>query len=789
MSELTNPFQGELENKLPLRSPYRLQSQSQSQPHSQNQNSLLDNDAGKFSTVVHPSPGSRPSYASSRGSIAMKHQSAIHHMDEYENERVLDDNESDFSFLTGTHTNDDHSTYSLRNSISRQMHPPAIPPYFTPPANENDQDVFGSRITSYSSMRQMSSPLNALNESLQNMHSGETERPLRDSDSDYPNGSSVFDEKSSTIMYNAAFNHDMAHHGSGMETNGTNLHISSGGGGSGGGSGAVNDQSLWKRKKKTLILLVLLIVVVILAAVLVPVGLLLAKKNTPQSTSSDSSSSPASPSATNSIPADAAGTVLDPSTWMDHRDFNLTYTNATVGGLSVMGLNSTWNDSAQPNPDVPPLNQPFAYGDMPMRGVNLGGWLILEPFITPSLFSNFTESQGIVDEYTFSTYMNSTSGPSGLKTVLETHYMSFVTEDTFQEIAQAGLDHVRIPYPYWAVKVYPGDPYLPQVSWRYLLRAIEYARKYGIRVNVDFHALPGSQNGWNHSGRQGYPHWLNGTQGLVYGNESLALHQQLAQFFAQDRYKNIVTFYGLVNEPKMQSLNDTLVIEWTGQAYDIVRQEGFQNNIVFGDGFLGEQAWAGVFNETRYPNMTLDLHQYTIFDNNLIQMSHDAKLNFVCQNWASVMGASMNPATGHGPTMVGEWSQADNDCTLYLNNVDVGSRWEGSFNPGYNTAPVLTPSCPGAANCTCVPSNQDPSTYSDEYKAFLLQFAETQMEIFEQGWGFMYWTWDTETGQSSQWSYKQARAAGTLPQVVYERSFNCSSQFPQYVQLGLPENY
>lgn len=36
------------------------------------------------------------------------------------------------------------------------------------------------------------------------------------------------------------------------------------------------------------------------------------------------------------IPPSAIGTVLDSTKWLDWTDFNLTYTNATVGGLSIM---------------------------------------------------------------------------------------------------------------------------------------------------------------------------------------------------------------------------------------------------------------------------------------------------------------------------------------------------------------------------------------------------------------------------------------------------------------------
>ncbi len=46
----------------------------------------------------------------------------------------------------------------------------------------------------------------------------------------------------------------------------------------------------------------------------------------------------------------------------------------------------------------------FGCGDGKIRGVNLGGWLVLEPWITPSIFEevNVGKDKGtIVDEWTF----------------------------------------------------------------------------------------------------------------------------------------------------------------------------------------------------------------------------------------------------------------------------------------------------------------------------------------------------------------------------------------------------
>lgn len=564
-----------------------------------------------------------------------------------------------------------------------------------------------------------------------------------------------------------------------------------------------NSGSLWQRKRKLCIgLIILAILVVILIAVLVPIGVVVIGKNNNNDTSNSnnattsdtsitdsSSDSSVVKNSTNVMPDSLKGTFFDVSKWKDTTDFNTTFTAETVGGLPIIGLNSTWDDSQQPNINVPPLEKTFTYGELPIRGVNLGGWLILEPFITPSYFSKYPLSKGVVDEWSLTEYVNSTEGTDAMVDLLENHYATFVTESSFKEIAEAGLDHVRIPFGYWAVQTWPGEHYLAQISWRYLLRGIEWARKYGLRVKVDLHSVPGGQNGWNHSGRQNSVKWLNGTDGAMYGQRALDIHSKLGKFFAQDRYKNIVTLYGLVNEPRMQNLNITNVINWTKNATTIVRDAGFEGTIIFGDGFLGVDAWKGKYPEEKYPNMALDVHQYTIFDPYLLAMSHTAKINYVCDQWGSQMAQSTNLTTGHGNTLVGEWSQADNDCTLYLNNVGVGARWEGDYIPNNGSPDVTTMSCNGGIECSCNVSNSDPKNYSNAYKQFLLNFAEVQMEVFESngGWGSMYWAWDTETIESSQWSYKKARDAGIMPKVAYERSFNCSSGRPDYVGLGLPE--
>lgn len=385
-------------------------------------------------------------------------------------------------------------------------------------------------------------------------------------------------------------------------------------------------------------------IIALLLIIFIPVGVVVSKKSNSSSGSSSNLGSGAANGtnlpAESTIPEAAQGTILDPYTWYDTTDFNTTYTNDTVGGLPVMGLFSAWDDSASANSNTPKLSSAWPYGQKPIRGVNLGGWLSIEPFITPSLFNTYTVADNVVDEYTLSATLGSSAA-----SVIEKHYATFITEQDFADIANAGLDHVRIPYSYWAVTTYEGDPYVPKIAWRYLLRGIEYARKYGLRVNLDLHGLPGSQNGWNHSGRQGSIGWILGSDGALNAQRSLDIHNQLSQFFAQERYSNVVTFYGLVNEPRMLVIPISSVLDWNTQAVKIVRDNGMKQHIPFGDGFLALNQWDQMFKNVD-SGLIMDTHQYEIFSSGGLNVTHQNKINSACSSWSTLMSTANDPSTG-----------------------------------------------------------------------------------------------------------------------------------------------
>jgi glucan 1,3-beta-glucosidase len=56
------------------------------------------------------------------------------------------------------------------------------------------------------------------------------------------------------------------------------------------------------------------------------------------------------------------------------------------------------------------------------------------------------------------------------------------------------LNHVRLPIGYWAFDVGPDEPFISgQIP--YMEKAVTWAKNHGLKLILDLHGAPGSQNG------------------------------------------------------------------------------------------------------------------------------------------------------------------------------------------------------------------------------------------------------------------------------------------------------
>jgi len=386
-----------------------------------------------------------------------------------------------------------------------------------------------------------------------------------------------------------------------------------------------------------------------------------------------------------------------------------------------------------------PFNPSFPYGSEPVRGVNLGGWLVIEPWITPSLF-DATGNPAIVDEWTFGQYQN----PSDAQATLVQHWDTWITEDDFKEIANAGLNHVRIPIGYWAYEVGPGEP-LISGQHDYLLQAVTWAETYNLKVIVDLHGVPGSQNGFDNSGqRMSFPQWHSNQTNIDRTNRIM---RQIAYEF---RYSaQVVSVISPLNEPAGffgQPVLDATRQYWYDSYWNIRYPTGQQSNIVvlIHDAFQSLSYWNDFMPHDQYTGVAMDTHIYQMFTDE-VSKDNQGHIQSACGNAGLLIDYNQNNLW----TIVGEWTPAMTDCAKYLNGRGVGARYDGSISQG---APIYG---------SCVGLTGPGWSFSQDYMDFLRQTWEAQVITYEKASGWIQWTWKTES--ADEWSYYAGLQYGWIP--------------------------
>lgn len=401
----------------------------------------------------------------------------------------------------------------------------------------------------------------------------------------------------------------------------------------------------------------------------------------------------------------------------------------------------------------------WPYGSEKVRGVNLGGWLVLEPWITPSIFE--AAGDAAVDEWT----LCETLGAHQCRSVLSKHWSSFVTQEDFNQIAAAGMNHVRIPVGYWALEHLDGDPYV-KGQLPYLDKAVKWARAAGLKVMVDLHGgecqriffhfgrqadqqrtAPGSQNGFDNSGKRGPINWQKGNT-VAKTKPAIAA---LAKRYAGDA--DVVTAVEALNEPNIPGgVNQDSLKQYYYDTWGLAREARKDTAVVLHDGFVPVESWNGFMSaSTGFDHVMMDTHHYEVFDNGLLSMSTAQHVSTACGF------ANDHILTSDKWTVVGEWTGAMTDCAKYLNGKGIGARYDGTY--GGSSA---IGSCAGKSVGTVAAL---PQADRDNIRRFI----EAQLDAYEKGSGWLYWTWKTEG--APEWDMQQQIAGGVFPNPVTSRQF------------------
>jgi glucan 1,3-beta-glucosidase len=288
-----------------------------------------------------------------------------------------------------------------------------------------------------------------------------------------------------------------------------------------------------------------------------------------------------------------------------------------------------------------------------------------------------------------------------------------------------------------------ASPYVPDDAWLYFLRLVDWCRKYKIQVWADLHTAPGSQNGFDNSGR------LSTVKTCSEWNENATLSalQSILVAMHNDDLQDVVTGIGVLNEPWKDCHN---IREYNRKALQLVRQTlGNTTSVIIGDTF-NATLWNDGYWENE-PHTYLDSHYYHVFAENTRALSPKQHIALVCRKNARDTNECCHEgaASGEKPAsgisrLVSEWSAAyDTEPNELLKEVMAGILETGE-------APRLH------------------RNLTQGERDFVKQFCKAQMVVYESNAtgvssGWFYWNFKMEGGAFAEWDFLRGVREGWIP--------------------------
>lgn len=330
-----------------------------------------------------------------------------------------------------------------------------------------------------------------------------------------------------------------------------------------------------------------------------------------------------------------------------------------------------------------------------LRGVNLGSWLVLEKWMVPTVYRGLTAA----DEYQLCLALGNQA-----EARLQQHRETFITTEDFLWIKNRGLNAVRLPVGYWALEA--PKPFVPASD--FIDFALDQASRNGLKLILDLHGAPGSQNGWDHSGRSGEIGWHKDPNNI---KETVRVLGTFAE-----KYGKHPALLGieLLNEPSPRIPVEILKDFYLNAYSEIRKHAGPEVAIVFHDSFRA-MAWQNFMKEPDYSNVIIDTHLYQSFGQDDFERSAQEQLVFALNRKSALEQMQREEL----PTFVGEWSLA-----LPEQSTDNLSPFQGDLVKG--------------------------------------AYADTQLLCFENTRGWFFWSYKLES--NSEWNFRYCVERGWLPE-------------------------
>ncbi|MDO5119951.1 MAG: cellulase family glycosylhydrolase [Coriobacteriales bacterium] len=232
-----------------------------------------------------------------------------------------------------------------------------------------------------------------------------------------------------------------------------------------------------------------------------------------------------------------------------------------------------------------------------LHGVNLTGWLTLEPWVTPELFAD----SGALDEASLITAL----GRNRYRALVKKHRKEFIEAADFTRIASRGFNAVRLAVPWYAYgsKGPECGPYAGCID--YVDLAFDWAEEVGLKLVLMLDASPGTEKA-SHVAIDG---------SLDFREYKDALVEVVSRL--SRRYGMRDGFYGLevLSSPAVQRHQWLQVTEGVQQhtlrnyyrdAYQAIRRNAGDDAVVILPDAGIPGGWRHFMAQSRYQNVWLD---------------------------------------------------------------------------------------------------------------------------------------------------------------------------------------
>jgi aryl-phospho-beta-D-glucosidase BglC (GH1 family) len=292
-----------------------------------------------------------------------------------------------------------------------------------------------------------------------------------------------------------------------------------------------------------------------------------------------------------------------------------------------------------------------------LTGLDLGGWLVMEPWMCPC--------GSLPDNYSVITNLDSRFSVATEQSLIETYQTSWITTNDLNNITNAGFNCVRVP-------VWWGDFYsitnTTSSGWRsdafnQLDWLVANCASRGIYVVIDMHGVVGGQSTDQDTGQENQNrYWSSGTD----QSETAYMWTQIAAHYNGN---STVAGYDLINEPDGVSSTSTV---WPiyNSLYQTVRAAD-PNHMIILEGTFGNWDWSMLPNPSMYgwTNVVYSMHEY----------QNGGNTQQVLTGSTNQVTDFNNHKSWNVPDYIGEWNDMGNgaacyDQSIYLYNGD-GISW------------------------------------------------------------------------------------------------------------------